>query len=72
MVGRNYFREIKKLCTLKKLFPEINYSNLKGKIFFLGTTGLLLITVFRYESFLSVGPQGNSRTLEQGVKYVQS
>ena len=35
-----------KYCTLKKLFPEINY---KEKCF-LGTTTLLWITVFSYES----------------------
>ena len=45
MVGRNYFCEIKKLYSEKKLFPEINYSNVQGKIFFLGTTSLLWITV---------------------------
>ena len=33
-VGRKYFREIKKLCTLKKLFLEIKYSNLQGKMIF--------------------------------------
>ena len=32
MVGRNYFCEIKKLCTLKKLLPEIKYSNLEKEI----------------------------------------
>ena len=32
MVDCNYFREKTKHCTLKKkLFPTINYSNLKGK-----------------------------------------
>ena len=35
-----------KYCTLKKLFPEINY---KEKCF-LGTTTLLWITVFSYDS----------------------
>ena len=49
-VGRKYFREIKKLCTLKKkLFLEIKYSNLQGKNIFLGTTTLLWITIFSYE-----------------------
>ena len=29
--GRNYLREIKERCTLKKLFPAIKHSNLQGK-----------------------------------------
>ena len=39
-----------KYCTLKKLFPAINY---KEKCF-LGTTTLLWITVFSYESLLII------------------
>ena len=39
-----------KYCTLKKLFPAINY---KEKCF-LGTTTLLWITVFYYESLLII------------------
>ena len=38
-----------KYCALKKLFPAIDY---KKKKCFLGTTTLLLITVFSYESLL--------------------
>ena len=34
MAGRSYFREIKKHCTLKKLFPATKRSNLQGKTFF--------------------------------------
>ena len=40
-----------KYCTLKKLFPAINY---KEKKCFLGTTTLLWITVFSYESLLNI------------------
>ena len=40
-----------KYCTLKKLFPAINY---KKKKCFLGTTTLLWITVFSYESLLII------------------
>ena len=39
-----------KYCTLKKLFPAINYK----KKYFLGTTTLLWITVFSYESLLII------------------
>ena len=39
-----------KYCTLKKLFPAINY---KAKCF-LGTTTLLWIAVFSYESLLII------------------
>ena len=39
-----------KYCTLKKLSPAINYK----KKCFLGTTTLLWITVFSYESLLII------------------
>ena len=40
MDGRIYFHEIKKHCTLKKLFPATKRSNLQVKTFFLATTNL--------------------------------
>ena len=39
-----------KYCTLKKLFPAINYKEKMS----LGTTTLLSITVFSYESLLII------------------
>ena len=40
-----------KCCTVKKLFPAINC---KEKKCFLGTTTLLWIAVFSYESLLTI------------------
>ena len=49
LVGRNYFCEIKKLCTLKNNFSlRLNTVTYNVKMF-LGTTTLLWITVFSYE-----------------------
>ena len=49
MVRCNYFREIKKHCTLKKMSPAINYVNQQGKK--LGATAPLWITSFLMSLF---------------------
>ena len=56
MVGRNYFREIDKHCTLKKNpFPAIKYSSLlQEKKAFFGTTTLLWISL-SYEILFHYG-----------------
>ena len=48
--GHNYFLEIKKLCTLKKNCSLRLITVTYKKNIFLGTTSLLWITVFCYET----------------------